>query len=70
MDEVKVKLIEIADRFARANVKTDALSDYLRRFRVIYRHLWMSVNATVTPGEANPLLVMTDEEISSLESGR
>lgn len=69
MDESKVKLIEIADRLARGSA-SDAIPDYLQRFRVFYRHLWVSVDARMDPGEMNPLLEMTDKEVAVVAGGR
>jgi hypothetical protein len=75
----QMELVKIADRLATRADQSDA--DYLRRFRIIYRHLATSVAAVsieaglgmamgMPPGFSSPdatkLLERTEKELDSL----
>lgn len=44
--DYRTKLVEIAERIAAEDAKTNA--DFLRRFRTVYRHLVVTVDGATT----------------------
>ena len=69
-ENYQVALVSLADEIATHNAKGD--EDYLRRFRIVYRHLAGTVEqsgqARGTPGAG--LLQETDERLRDLEAGK